>query len=100
MEIINYNQAETGDVLNRHIPFCWYKPNTYIGAFIRKFTKSWCSHTAMFIDVWGEKMVIENDNSNTRLISYEHWAGDSDITIGRCELTNFEKKKNVYFIYK
>lgn len=91
--INNYNDTQTGDIIHRHVPFYWYKPDRYIAAFIRLFTKSWCSHTAMIVDVWGEKMVIENDNSNTRLISFENWAKDSDIVISRIELTDLEKRK-------
>lgn len=89
----SYKQLKTGDVLNRHVPFYWYKPNRYISAFIRLFTKSWCSHTAMIVDVWGEKMVIENDNSDTRLISFENWANDSYIVISRDNtLTDQDKR--------
>lgn len=89
---MNYNDLKTGDILNRHVTFYWYKPNRYISALIRYFTKSWCSHSAMIIDVWGEKMVIENDNSTTRLISYDHWSKDYDIVITRTDLNETEQR--------
>lgn len=89
----SYKEAKTGDIITRHVPFCWYKPNRYISAFIRFFTKSWASHTAIFIDVWGEKMVLENDNSKTRLISFSNWAKDSFIVVSRDNsLTKIDKR--------
>ena len=93
MKITSYNNLKTGDVLNRIVPFYWYKPQRYIASFIRFFTKSTVSHTAMIVDVWGEKMVIENDNGKTQLISFSNWAKDSEVIVTRdSSLTDTDKR--------
>lgn len=91
-KIKSYKELQTGDLLHRHSPFVWYKPTRYLSVLIRFFTKSWSGHTAMIIDIWSEKMVVESDGLNVRLLPYKEWAKDSLIIITRNELTEFQKR--------
>lgn len=60
-------ELKTGDILN-----C--TGNKLLSKLIRLFTKSEFSHTAIFIEIWGEPFIIDAQKDGTQLRPFNKWA--------------------------
>ena len=57
---------KTGDIFN-----CY--SNSLMSRLIRKATKSKFSHTAIYIEVWGQPYIIDSQKDGTNLRPFDEW---------------------------
>lgn len=62
----NIMELKTGDILN-----C--TGNKLLSKIIKLFTKSKFSHTAMFVEVWGEKFIMDAQKDGIQLRPFKNW---------------------------
>lgn len=81
-------ELKTGDVVNTHSPFKWYKPQRWLSASIRFFEKlrfgesCWSSHTAM-ISVERDGVYVYEADPTVKKTLYSDWCQDKHVAIGR-----------------
>jgi len=83
MEIVE--NLKSGDVLH-----CY--SNRLISKLIRKFTKSKFSHTALFLEVWGQPYVIDAQKDGVNLRPFEEWVKKYDYSFEATRNTKLSKK--------
>lgn len=63
---MNPTRLKTGDILH-----C--TGHKWLSKMIRKFTKSKFSHSALFIEIWGQAYIIDAQNDGVNLRPFSEW---------------------------
>ena len=71
---MNPTKLKTGDILH-----CSGK--RLVSRLIKKFTKSQFSHTALFIEIWGQPYVIDAQKDGVNLRPWDAWQEEYDYDI-------------------
>lgn len=80
---------KTGDILNCHNPFMWYKPWRWLSLIIRAFQSlrfgkySWASHTTIAVRDFDGKLWVYEADPKVKKTPYESWSRDMEISITR-----------------
>src|ERR1700744_652377 len=57
--INSLDEIKTGDIIEAHTYWCWYKPLTYLSACIRLFDKTFYNHCKMVIVIGNRPFITE-----------------------------------------
>lgn len=68
---MNPTKLKTGDILH-----C--SGNRLVSRLIKRFTKSTFSHTALFIEIWGQAYVIDAQKDGVNLRPFSEWKKEYD----------------------
>jgi hypothetical protein len=72
--MMNPTNLKTGDILH-----CTGK--RLLSRLIRKFTKSKFSHSALFIEIWGQPYIIDAQRDGVHVRPWNDWCNQYNYTI-------------------